>query len=175
VKRWLVAAGLFLAGVAPSAWAQGNLASLGVDATVVNPGMTINTLNNLAFGTVIKGVATTILPTAAAAGEWEVIGSNNARVTITFTLPSVLTNIQALPGSTIPVSFSSTSAIWRRNVNSPTGGGANTFDPNVGTTGRFGPTPNPVIYLWLGGTVTPPVTAKPGIYTANVIVTLVYT
>lgn len=155
--------------------AQGTTAGVPVDALVLSPGMTITTIQNLDFGTVLKGVATSIVPTAANAGEWQVVGSNNARASITFTLPTFLTNIQALPGSTIPVSFNTSSAIWRRTTNSPTGPQANVFDPNVGTSARFGPTPNPVIFIWLGGTVTPGVTAKPGIYTANVIVTLIYT
>lgn len=174
MKRALVVAGLLLAAAAGSALAQGNVAGIGVDALVLSPGMTITTLTNLNFGTVIKGVATTVAPTSPSAGEWQVVGSNNARVSITFTLPTVLNNIQALPGSTMPITFSNTSAIWRRAINDPTGGGALTFDPNTGTTARFGPVPNPVIYIWIGGTVAPPLTAKPGIYTGTIIVSLEY-
>jgi len=134
--------------------------------------MTIATLRDLNFGTVIKGVATTVLPTAATAGAWQVTGSSNAFVIISFTLPAQLTNIQALPGSTMPIIFSGVSAIWRRATNNPVGG--TIFNPAAGVVGRFGPSANPTMYVWLGGTVNPAITAKPGIYQGTVIVSLLY-
>jgi hypothetical protein len=169
VKRaLLLAACLLLPGRLP---AQG-AASVSADAVVVTVGMTIATLQDLNFGTVIKGVPTTVLPTALIAGEWQVTGSANAFVIISFTLPTQLTNIQALPGSTMPITFSATSAIWRRATNNPVGG--NIFNPATGAVGRLGPPPNPNMYIWLGGTVTPAPTAKPGIYQGNVVVSLIY-
>ena len=154
--------------------AQGTTAGIAVDAVVINTGMTITTLRNLSFGTVIRGVATTVGPAAATAGEWQVTGSANAFATINFTLPTVLTNIQALPGSTMPITFSATSARWRRATNNPVG--ATTFNPSVGVTNaRFGPPANPNLYIWIGGTVTPAATAKPGIYTGIIIVSIFYT
>ena len=146
--------------------------SVSADAVVVTTGMTISTLRDLNFGTVIKGVPSTILPTAANAGEWQVSGSANAFVVISFTLPTQLANIQALPGSTMPISFSAVSAIWRRSTNNPAGG--NVFDPATGVVGRLGPPPNFTMYVWIGGTVNPPLAAKPGIYQGNVIVSLIY-
>jgi hypothetical protein len=134
--------------------------------------MTIATLRDLNFGTVIKGVPTAVLPTAATAGAWQVTGSANAFVIISFTLPTQLTNIQALPGSTMPITFGGVSAIWRRATNNPAGG--TIFNPATGAVGRFGPPPNPNMYIWLGGTVNPPLAAKPGIYQGNVIVSLIY-
>ena len=151
--------------------AQSN-GSVSADAVVVTVGMTIATLSDLNFGTVIKGVATSVAPAAVNAGEWLVSGSANAFVIITFTLPTQLTNIQALPGSTMPISFGATSAIWRRSTNNPAGGTA--FNPAVGAVGRLGPPPNVNMYIWLGGTVTPAPTAKPGIYQGNVVVSLIY-
>jgi Domain of unknown function (DUF4402) len=147
-------------------------ATISADAVVVTAGMTIATLQDLNFGTVIKGVPATVLPTVSTAGEWRVSGSANAFVVISFTLPTQLTNIQALPGSTMPISFNATSAIWRRSTNSPAGG--NLFNPAVGAVGRLGPPPNFNMYIWLGGTVSPALTAKPGIYQGTVIVSLVY-
>jgi hypothetical protein len=151
--------------------AQAN-AAVSADAVVVTTGMTITKLSDLNFGTVIKGVSTTVLPTAVNAGEWQVSGSGNAFVVISFTLPTTLTNIQALPGSTMPISFNATSAIWRRATNNPAGG--NVFNPAVGAVGRLGPPPNLSMYIWLGGTVNPALTAKPGIYRGNVVVSLIY-
>ncbi len=147
-------------------------ATVSADAVVVTVGMTIATLSDLNFGTVIKGVPTTVLPTAATAGEWQVTGSSNAFVIISFTLPTLLTNIQALPGSTMPITFSAVSAIWRRATNNPVGG--TIFNPATGAVGRLGPTANPSMYIWIGGTVNPAAAAKPGIYQGNVIVSLIY-
>jgi len=147
-------------------------ASVSADAVIVTVGMTIATLSDLNFGIVIKGVPTTVLPTAATAGEWQVTGSSNAFVIISFTLPTLLTNIQALPGSTMPITFSAVSAIWRRATNNPVGG--TIFNPATGAVGRLGPTANPSMYIWIGGTVNPAAAAKPGIYQGNVIVSLIY-
>jgi hypothetical protein len=161
-----------LTATAPRASAQFNNASIAATAELVTVGMTITTLSNLNFGSVPKGVATTVLPSAAGAGAWQVDGNRNAFATITFTLPTVLTNIQALPGSTMPITFSATSAIWNRSTNNPAAG--TVFDPNVGTTGRFGPPGTPTLYIWIGGTVNPAANVKPGIYQGTIIVTLIY-
>ncbi len=152
--------------------AQAPSAAITADAVVVTVGMTITTVRDLAFGTVTKGIATTVAPAAAGAGHWQVVGNPNAFVTIAFTLPALLTNLQALPGSTMPISFGVTSALWRRANNNPAG--ATAFNPALGTTGRFGPTANPTLYIWIGGTVNPAPTAKPGIYQGTVILSLTY-
>jgi len=170
--RMIAFALVALMAMARQAGAQFNNASIGATAELVTVGMTITTLRNLNFGSVPKGVATTVLPTAAGAGEWQVDGNKNANVTITFTLPTVLTNIQALPGSTMPITFGATSAIWNRSTNNPAAG--TTFDPSVGTTGRFGPPATPTVYVWIGGTVNPAANVKPGIYQGTIIVTLTY-
>ncbi len=164
---------LFAACVTLSARAEAqSSAFVSADAVVVTVGMTIATLRDLNFGTVIKGVPTAVLPTAATAGAWQVTGSANAFVIISFTLPTQLTNIQALPGSTMPITFSGVSAIWRRATNNPVGG--TIFNPATGAVGRFGPPPNPNMYIWLGGTVNPAAAAKPGIYQGTVVVSLIY-
>ena len=142
------------------------------DAVVVTAGMTLATVQDLNFGTVIKGVATTVQPTAATAGTLQVTGSGNAFVVISFTLPTLLTNIQALPGSTMPISFNATSARWNRANNDAAAG--TPFNPATGAVGRIGPPANPNLYIWLGGTVNPAAAAKPGIYQGNVIVSLIY-
>ena len=48
------------------------------------------------------------------------------------------------------------------------------FNPAVGDVGRLGPPPNFNMFIWLGGTVNPAPTAKPGIYQGNVVVSLIY-
>lgn len=171
MKYPLLTALLTLALPAPAA-AQGGSGTFTADAVVVTVGMTIATIEDLTFGTVPKGVATTVAPAAAGAGQWQISGNPNAFVTIAFTLPTQLTNIQALPGSTMPISFGLTSALWRRANNNPAG--ATSFSPALGTVGRFGPPPNPTINIWIGGTVNPAPTAKPGIYQGTVVLSLTY-
>lgn len=172
MKRAALVVAAACALTASRAGAQSPAGSVAADAVVVNATMTVAALRDLAFGTVIKGVATTVLPTAPTAGAFQVTGSPNAFVTIAFTLPTELTNIQALPGSTMPISFSATSARWNRATNNVAAGTA--FDPASGTVGRLGPPPNPNLYIWLGGTVNPALTAKPGIYQGTVVVSLAY-
>jgi len=171
MKRTLMVAAVVGLSAMGRLSAQAN-GAVSADAVVVTTGMTITTLSDLNFGTVIKGVPSTVLPTAANAGEWQVSGSGNAFIVISFTLPTQLTNIQALPGSTMPISFSAVSAVWRRATNNPAGG--NIFNPSSGAVGRLGPPPNFNMYIWLGGTVNPALSAKPGIYQGNVIVSLIY-
>lgn len=165
MKRYLLFL-LALGSAAPVA------AQLSADALVVSGPITVTPLRDLTFGTVPRGVATTVAPNSATAGEWQVTGTANAFVNITFVLPTILNNIQAAPGSTMPIAFLNNSARWRRANNNPNG--ANQFDPTVGATGRLGPPPNPTLYIWLGGQVNPGANAKPGIYTGTVVVTLVY-
>jgi hypothetical protein len=173
VKARLRHAGLLLGLLMPRpVLSQGVAGSVGIDATVIGQALTVTTLSNLNFGSVPKGVATTVQPTAAGAGAWQVQGSKNADVSITFVLPAVLTNIQALPGSTMPVSFGATSARWNRATNNVASAAA--FDPIAGTTGKLGPTANPFLYIWIGGTVSPAAAAKPGVYTGTIIVTIAY-
>lgn len=152
--------------------AQGSSGSVAANAVVVTVGMTITIVRDLNFGTVTTGIATTLQPTAANAGAWQATGNPNALVIITFTLPTLLTNIQAAPGSTMPIAFAANSARWRRANNNPVG--ANVFNPTTGTLGRFGPAANPTLYVWLGGTVNPLPTAKPGIYRGTIIASLDY-
>jgi hypothetical protein len=171
VKHRLFAAALVLA-LPARAVAQGGSGAFTADAVVVTVGMTIATIQDLNFGSVPKGVATTVAPAGATAGQWQITGNPNAFVTVAFTVPAVLTNIQALPGSTMPISFGLTSALWRRASNDPTG--ATAFSPALGTVGRFGPPPTPTINIWIGGTVNPAAAAKPGIYQGTIILSLTY-
>jgi Domain of unknown function (DUF4402) len=174
VIRRAAHAGLLLLGalVPRPGRSQGVTGSVSVSANVIGQGLTITTLSDLNFGSVPKGLATTVLPTAAGAGAWQIQGNKNADVSITFTLPTQLTNIQALPGSTMPISFGATSARWNRATNNVAG--ATAFDPRVGTNGRLGPNPTPFVYIWIGGTVTPAATAKPGVYVGTIIVSIAY-
>jgi hypothetical protein len=164
---------LLLAALAIPAIAAGQQsASLTATAVITSTPLTVTRLRDLNFGTVPRGIATTVRPNAAGAGEFQVTGLANARVIISFVLPTQLNNIQAAPGSTMPIAFLYNSARWRRANNNPNGG--TTFNPATGAVGRLGPPANPTMYIWLGGRVNPAANAKPGIYTGTVVVNLVY-
>ena len=82
--------------------AQGSSAVSTARATVVTANIVVNGLSDLAFGTVLGGVATTVLPTGANAGSLLVTGNPNGFITMTFTLPAVLTNTTGPPGTMFP-------------------------------------------------------------------------
>ncbi|HXF96538.1 MAG TPA: hypothetical protein VNI61_10610 [Gemmatimonadales bacterium] len=163
---------LLVASLANAAGAQSPTGQVTSQAVVVTVGMSITPLRDLQFGAVPLGVPTSVAPDAPNAGAWAATGSPNALVSISFTLPTALRNVQAVPGVTLPIGFGAAAARWRRAVNDP--GGATAFDPAAGTTGRFGPPPNPTLYIWIGGTVSPSPTQLPGIYTGTVILQLAY-
>lgn len=156
-----------------STMAQGQSLNGTIDAVVIGGSMSFNTLQNLAFGTVPRGVATTVLRNAAGAAKVQVTGSSNAFAQIRFTLPSQLVNIQALPGITMPISFAANSAGWNRDNDDPGGGTA--FNPAVGVNNaRFGPPPRPYLWVYLGGTVNPAPAQAPGIYQGSIVLTITY-
>lgn len=171
MKRLFVA---LLVGLVPAtAAAQGQTTTTNVTALV--PGVPITFLNiqDLNFATVTRGVPKTVLRNTAAAGKVRVSGESNAFAQISFTLPTQLPNIQALPGVNMPISFAANSAGWNRDTDDPGGGTA--FNPAVGVNNaRFGPPPRPYIYVYLGGTVSPTVTQAPGVYQGSIILTITY-
>ena len=122
----------------------------------------------LNFGTVFAGVQQVVSRTDAAnAGRFEVRGRVNSEVSITLTLPPALT---ASGGRTIPLVFGPNDG-GRNNQNNATT--AQVFDPRVplittlGTPGR--------LFVFLGGTISPPLTASAGDYLATITLTSAYT
>jgi hypothetical protein len=159
-------------GLVSAVRAQTPTGQVGTQAVVVTVGMSLTPLTDLRFGSIPLGIATTVAPTEAGAGFWSASGSANAFVAITFTLPAALNNIQAVPGVTMPITFGNAAARWRRASNDPAG--ASPFNPAVGAQGRFGPPPNPTLYIWIGGTVNPAAAQLPGIYTGSIVLQLAY-
>lgn len=123
---------------------------------------------NLQFGTVISGTPSSVAPTAPSAGSWQIhftllaIASSFA-----LTLPSSLSRVGG--GATMPISFCSTCGIYRLNNTNPSGG--TVFNPsNTVNLGLLILGSN--IYVWLGGTVSPPLNQMPGSYTGSAVLTL---
>lgn len=170
-RAWALA--LCLAGLpAASGAAQSGTSSIAASAFMLGTPLAIAGQGDLDFGLVLGGTPKTVLPTAPTAGKWVVTGEKNARVLISFTLPAALAH-QSLGGVTLPVGFPAGSARWRRRTDDPAG--ATAFDPAVGATGMLGPPVEPLLYIWLGGTVTPAALQPGGSYSAVVVATVAYT
>lgn len=86
--------------------------------------------------------------------------------------PSDLVNSHDSTSAPLAIDFSPTAGRWRRDVEDATG--AATFDPRQGISGHFGPGPDPVLYVWLGGSVQPTADTAAGNYQGAVTLTVFY-
>ncbi len=121
----------------------------------------------LAFGTVFPGIAHTVLRTDAVnSGQFQIRGSNGSQVQVTFTLPTAM---MGPGGAQLPFSFGANDGGYSQ---SPTISAATAFDPRtplVTTLSGQGR-----LYLYLGGTVSPPAQITPGAYSATITCTVIY-
>lgn len=139
-------------------------AALAVTPTAVRAQSVVG-IQGLSFGTVIPGVPTTVLQTdALRAGQFRVSGVLVRNVTITFTLPTVMTRIGA-PAATMPLTFLNNSAGFTTVFQ-----GNTPFNPNApyNETIWFNAT------ITLGGRVSPSPTQLGGNYTANIVMTVIF-
>ena len=144
------------------------LASLALAATM-SPSVTraqVVALRDLTFGTLISGTPTSVAANSATSAEWRITGILGLFGSITFTLPTHLT--RAGGSETLPVSFCNTCGIIRVNTPSPAGG--TTFNPNTGISGLVIVVLSS-IYLWVGGTASPPLSQVPGSYSGTIVMT----
>jgi hypothetical protein len=121
---------------------------------------------DLSFGTILTGTSTTVAPTSPGAAMWKIHGILSVSGGITFTLPSTLT-IQG-GSTTLPISFSSTSAIYNVGSSNPATG--TTFNPATGKALVVSVLSD--IYIWLGATANPPLNQKAGTYQGTVVLTV---
>jgi len=168
----VAAAAVALALVPGVGAAQVTTSTTQVTALVIGSPINFLSVRNLDFAVVTRGVPKTVPYSDAAAAKVQLGGSSNAFAQITFTLPTQLQNIQALPGITMPISFGAGSAAWNRDQDNV--GAATAFNPASPTVGRFGPPPRPWLWIYLGGTVNPSPTQAPGIYQGTIILTITY-
>lgn len=162
----LVALALCGAVASPAA-AQTATASL--TATVVVDGvlpLTATFEQNLNFGVVVAGTPGT--PASPANfGRILVEGENNAPVTFSWTLPTVLTRVGG--AQTIPIGFNSTDdGKFFDDLNAVTG----TYNPNVTQATALSATGR--LKVGISGTVTPAATAISGTYEEQITLTVSY-
>ncbi|MEO8200817.1 MAG: hypothetical protein ABI679_09880 [Gemmatimonadota bacterium] len=127
--------------------------------------LTVTGLRNLAFGSVIKGIPSSVTPSdPVKSGQFEFITPIGSNVRIQFTLP---TRLNGPAGSKLTISFGTTDAIalGQGPTSQPV-----TFNPNTAQT--FNIVSSNRIWVFLGGRVTPTANQTTGSYTNTVTLTV---
>jgi hypothetical protein len=125
--------------------------------------VTVSGIRNLAFGPVIRGVATHVLPSdAVKSGQFRFVTAIGNQVRLQFTLPNRLNG-----PANLPISFSTTDAIA---LGSGPASVPVTFNPNAAQT--FNIVSSTTINVFLGGTVTPAAGQALGAYTNTITFTV---
>jgi len=149
-------------------------ASASVDATaeLTNTAPASIANQDLDFGAVLPGFPVSVDPrTAPNAGWFTIDGAQGAEVAIQFTLPSLLT---AGP-EVMPIGFSPTDGCHVGRFQFLRVACAN-FDPAQVLTRTIPfPAAFSVVYVWIGGTVTPAPAQAAGNYRATISLTAAYT
>ena len=168
--RLIAAAGIAALTLAAARPAMAQSATITVSATVQTP-LTLTTQSALDFTTVFPGVAKTVTAAggtnSATAGRVQVAGQAGAQVAVSFVLPSTLAN----GALTLPISYGATAGCFNATA-TPTG--CTAFDPSVGQT-RTLDAGTGLLFVYLGGTVTPSATQGAGAYTGTVTLNVAYT
>jgi hypothetical protein len=169
LRNAATAAGLIIAlSTVPSSRATAQVtATADIDAIALVLGfapLTAVGVNDLQFGAVIAGLVGTIADEAADGGRWDITGEPSADLSVSFTLPTVLSG----PGGDIPITFSATDGLrW-----DPYPGAFTTFNPNAvfATTITAGGT----LSIGIIGSVAPALGTTTGTYTGVITLTVAY-
>jgi hypothetical protein len=122
---------------------------------------------DLAFGELLAGVPTTVLPTDGLnAGQIRIWGRRNAEILVSFFMPG---GLDGPGGALVPLSFGPGSAGYSA---SRTIGDQIAFDPSVPAVLRLPQNGQGMIYL--GGTATPPASVNAGSYDGTISLTISY-
>ncbi|MBI3982709.1 MAG: hypothetical protein HY337_07340 [Gemmatimonadetes bacterium] len=175
LRNAATAAGLIIAlTTVPSSRAAAQVtAAASIDAIALVLGfapLTASGVNDLQFGSVIAGLVGTIADEAADGGRWDVSGEPGASVSLTFTLPTVLTG----PGGDIPISFgASDGLIWDPFPTTFT-----TFNPNAVSVTTIidnsGFPDDGTLTVGIIGSVAPALGTTTGTYTGTITLTVAY-
>jgi hypothetical protein len=127
--------------------------------------ITVSGIRNLAFGPVIRGIATHVLPSdAVKSGQFRFVTAIGNQVRVQFTLPN---RLNGPSGGQLPISFGTTDAIA---VGSGGSSVPVTFNPN--TAQNFTIVTSTTINVFIGGTVTPAANQTLGAYTNTITLTV---
>lgn len=161
-------AGLLCASIlaAPAAAQTTATATINAKAQVsgIAP-LTAAGVNDLDFGTVTAGSPKAPTSLASNAGRFNISGQPSTPVTVSFTLPTVLTGSG---NATIPITFSSSDGLrWNPYPTTFT-----TFSPAAPFATATDGSGNLVIGI--AGTVSPPALTTTGLYTGTITLTVSY-
>ncbi len=144
------------------------LALLGpVSLAAQNKPITVQGVRSLTFGAVLPGVPRVISRTdPVGSGEYNITGSNNTQVQLTFTLPSVM---NGPAGATMPIVFGGNDAGYSQ---SQAIGSQVAFDPKQPFLATLNKNGRGSVFV--GATAQPTPTQRAGSYTATLTLTVVY-
>ena len=167
----LPAIGLALLTVPQQVQAQES-ATIQALATVVSS-LSITGNQNLQFGTVTPGVSKSVDKSEPGfAGEWSIVGTVGAEITLDFTLPDSLLLVGDSSNG-LPIDFGPLDA----SFDDGSGGGqlapSGSLDPNGLGTERLGAGGD--MLVWIGGTVLPRISQTGGDYAEDVVLSVAYT
>ena len=140
-------------------------ASVLAQATVLAP-ISAAGEQDLEFGDVVPGFATTVLPGALSAGRFQVTGAGVLEVALDFDLPTELDHTSTT--STLPVAFGAGSAGFGATSDAASA----TFDPSASQPANLSAG---ALFVFIGGTVTPAVAQEAGVYTGTITLDVAYT
>lgn len=126
--------------------------------------ITINHLNDLAFGDVFMGYSAEVQQTDPNSEKFSISHEKrHNNILVQLTLPAALTS----QGYSIPITFDYVHSAWSLN---DLGSGRTNFDPYSQLTFNFLGNKQ-LIYIWLGGIINVPLNIAPGIYQGTIILT----
>jgi hypothetical protein len=170
ISKMLLSAIAILTFVATANTSFAQSTTVQATGTVLEP-ISFTNSTNLAFGaSLFPGISKTVAITGSGAASIDVDGEASKEVTVTWTLPTELTHTTD-GTSTMPVSFGTTDAGYN-TADDPSL--ATTYDPSTVLTTTLGTTSG-LLYLWLGGTVSPAANQTAGAYAADITVDVAYT
>jgi hypothetical protein len=138
-------------------------ATIQATATVLSA-ITVAAGNDLQFGNVTPGVNKTVAIADAGAGRFDVTKGVNSGVTLSFTLPTDLSD----GTNNLPI------GTWTGGWNTtPTPAGATAFTPSAAGT-NTAVTAGTAIHVYVGATVSPAAAQPAGAYTGDVTMSVVY-
>jgi hypothetical protein len=155
----VLAAGLSFGAAAVEAQTSANIQAT---ATVLSA-VTVTGIQDLQFGNVTPGVNKTVAIADAGAGRFDVTKAASQGLTLSFTLPTDLSD----GTNNLPI------GTWTAGWNtSATPAGANGFDPVAGTNTVA--TPGTGITVYVGATVSPAGAQVAGSYSGTVTMSAIY-
>lgn len=169
-SRFTAAAALLalasLSGVRTAeAQTSANAAAIATAFVVGIAPLTASTVHDLDFGSVNAGAVKTPTSLASDAARFNISGEPGRPVTVSFTLPTVLTGAGS---TTIPISFGGTDGLeWTAYPVTSVG-----FNPNASYLTALNGSGN--LTIGLSGTVAPPLGTTTGTYTGSITLTVAY-